>query len=93
MDSVGTVTFCKRKTCPAAELLLRYHAAVLDPTSERVVAAHLAECDFCGAELFLLAKYPPPSLPCYTPLPVPAPRNRLTSTLLGGARLSLYRTV
>lgn len=93
MDSVSTVAFCKRKTCPAAEMLLRYHAAVLAPTAERVVAAHLAECDFCGAELFLLTKYPPLSLPCYTPLPMPESLNRLIVTLLGGARRSLYRAV
>jgi hypothetical protein len=85
MVAVTITTFCKRQTCPATELLLLYHDAALDPISERVVAAHLAECDFCGAELFLLTKYPPHSLPRYRRAPVPEQLYRLARLLLGSA--------
>jgi hypothetical protein len=85
MGSFSTATFCKRKTCPATELVLRYREAKLDPTSERVVSAHLAECDFCGAELSLLVKYPPPGLPRFMPVPMPASLYWLGKSLPGGA--------
>src|SRR5205085_9150600 len=85
MGSVSTATFCKRKTCPTAELLLLYHDAVLARTFTREVAAHLAACDFCAAELYLLSKFPPLSLPNYAPVVIPAPLYRLAKELLQSA--------
>jgi hypothetical protein len=93
MGSVSTATFCKHKTCPATELLLLYHDAVLAPTLARGVAAHLAECDFCGAELFLLTRHPPVNLPRYAPVPIPEPLYRLAKSLLGSAPRVLSRTL
>jgi hypothetical protein len=82
MGSVSTATFCKRKTCPSSEMLLLYHDAVLARTLDSTVAAHLAECDFCNAELFMLAKCPPATLPQYAPAALPEPLHRLAKALL-----------
>lgn len=93
MGSVSTATFCKHKTCPAAELLLLYHDAALAPSLRREVSAHLAACDFCDAEMFLLTKFPPPRLPRYVPVPIPEPLYRLARALLCGAPRVVSRTL
>jgi len=93
MGSVSTATFCKRKTCPSAEMLLLYHDAVLARTFAREVAAHLAECEFCDAELYLLAKFPPLGLPNYTPVVIPEPLFRLAKDLLTTVPRVLSRTL
>jgi len=93
MGSVSTAPFCKRKTCPATELLLLYHDALLAPALKQMVATHLVECDFCGAELALLAKHPPCELACYAPAPMPEPLYRLAKALLGGRPRPLSRTL
>ena len=56
---LSAITFCKRATCPSSEILLSYRTCGL--TAERMVwvAAHLDECDFCGAELQLLTEHAP----------------------------------
>lgn len=59
MRSSSTVAFRKLKTCPPAELLLRYSGTGLAWGRRRRVAAHLALCDFCGAEMQLLARHAP----------------------------------
>jgi len=93
MGSVSTAIFCKRKTCPSAEMLLLYHDAVLARTFAREVAAHLAVCDFCDAELYLLTKFPPLGLPNHTPVMLPEPLYRLAKELLTGAPRLLSRTL
>jgi hypothetical protein len=59
MTSLSTIQFYKQATCPAAETLLAYHTRSLALARRRVVASHLAACEFCGAELQLLADHPP----------------------------------
>ncbi len=59
MPSASTVHFCKRKTCPPAERLLAYHTGTLASEEECETLHHLAQCDFCDAEIALLAKCPP----------------------------------
>ncbi len=93
MGSVSTATFCKRKTCPAAELLLLYHDAVLAPSLRREVAGHLAECDFCDAELLLLTRFPPPRLPHYVPVAIPESLYRLARALLCSTPRGVSRTL
>jgi len=51
-------TFVKSATCPSAEGLLAFSQGKLAPAQTQAVAAHLAECDFCGAELHLLERHP-----------------------------------
>jgi len=93
MASVSTATFCKRKTCPSAELLLLYHDAVLAPALACMVTTHLAGCDFCDAELFMLARCPPTALVCRTPVAIPEPLYRLAKALLASAPRVISRTL
>lgn len=64
MCSKNTSQFCKQDTCPSAETLLLYHEVKLMPGEHEQVAAHLAVCDFCGAELQLLVRHPPIDVDC-----------------------------
>lgn len=59
MISLSTAEFRKLRTCPSTETLLLYTEE--DQVREgrsNVVGAHLAACDFCGAEMQLLSKCP-----------------------------------
>jgi hypothetical protein len=91
MISLPASKFEKQRQCPSSELLLSYQQQVLNPDQASPITAHLCACDFCTAELQLLARYPCPveahELP---PLPVELralaeallSRNRLRSTSL-----------
>ena len=59
MRSSSTATFRKLKTCPSAEMLLLYSDTSLVRRWQTMVAAHLAGCEFCGAELQLLSRHAP----------------------------------
>jgi hypothetical protein len=57
MSSARTARFAKTRGCPSAETLeLHTNAEVVAPTSVSI-ALHLAECDFCCAEAYFLAKH------------------------------------
>ena len=72
MGARSTAAFCKLKTCPPAEALLLFQEDVpaRDAVGQRV-AAHLCSCDFCGAELQLLSRYPPAGPPQVRPVKMP----------------------
>lgn len=55
MTSLSTARFRKQRSCPSAEALLRYSREGAGNVGG-IVAAHLAVCDFCGAEQQLLAR-------------------------------------
>ncbi|HEY0003471.1 MAG TPA: hypothetical protein VGB17_01580 [Pyrinomonadaceae bacterium] len=57
MNSSMLARFYKQATCPSSELLLAYHDSTLSGECRSEVAAHLSECDFCCAELRLLAEH------------------------------------
>ncbi|MGH9901940.1 MAG: hypothetical protein ACRD68_09035, partial [Pyrinomonadaceae bacterium] len=59
MRSSSTAEFCKQKTCPSAEVLILYNKTSLARDEQRKVAVHLVLCDFCGAEIQLLARHLP----------------------------------
>lgn len=52
-------TFCKRISCPPSETLLAYRSDRIPEAARKRVFLHLAECEFCGAELQLLKRCPP----------------------------------
>jgi hypothetical protein len=56
---LSAIAFCKRATCPSSETLLEYRACGLAAKQMIRVAAHLDECDFCGAEFQLLTEHAP----------------------------------
>jgi hypothetical protein len=66
--------FAKQPGCPASAALQAYGADTLSFLARAGIAAHLAACEFCGAELSLLTKParaverpevepPPPAMP------------------------------
>ncbi len=85
MRSVSTARFCKLKTCPSAERLLAYHAGTLTPEEAHETFTHLAACDFCDAEITLLAKCLPERDSPYHAVEMPASLRLLAKTLLSGA--------
>ena len=86
--------FRKQVDCPSSDTLLNYAGqSLLGPMRERV-QLHLAHCDFCGAELHLLAKHTPLAEVNYAPATPPLalllfaeqslPKRRMVKKLLRG---------
>jgi hypothetical protein len=78
MPSSSTAGFRKLRTCPPSEALDA--ATQLLSTA---AAEHASACDFCGAEVQLLSRFPPPA--CTLPLaafPLPAGLRRLAEDIL-----------
>jgi hypothetical protein len=93
MRSCSTVTFCKLRACPSSGALLRYHEATLSREAGRLVREHVASCDFCGAELQLLSKFPPEGAPVFQPARMPWDIYRLAKDLLTLSTGDITRTV
>jgi hypothetical protein len=93
MRSCSTSTFCKLRACPSSGALLRYHEAKLAREAGRLVREHLASCDFCGAELQLLSKFPPKGKPVVQPARIPWNIYRLAKDLLTLSTDDITRTV
>lgn len=74
--------FVKAATCPAAEDIIAFSKSLLPLAQIRLVRAHLAECDFCRAELQLLERYPctPEAVPVGE---MPASLRVLAESILG----------
>ena len=53
--SKTTIPFLKTAACPAAATLLSFRCKTLSIEAETLVTDHLKVCDFCNAELVLLA--------------------------------------
>lgn len=58
MNLSGLRQFCKKASCPSANYLVQYLSEALPPKRVKRIERHLCSCDFCGAELQLLAKHP-----------------------------------
>jgi hypothetical protein len=65
-----TLPFCKTAACPASATLLSFRCQNLPAETEILIREHLRICDFCCAELGLLAhhesamiKYSVPEIP------------------------------
>jgi hypothetical protein len=70
MKTSRTLPFRKTAACPASATLVSFRCQNLPAETETQVRKHLRICDFCGAELRLLAhhqpvtsKYPAPEIP------------------------------
>jgi hypothetical protein len=57
MASAFTTLFHKKVGCPSSQDLLEYDQACLASAHSLRIEAHLADCDFCNAELQLLNRY------------------------------------
>ena len=64
-------SFAKKHSCPTSHELLSYVEGLTGPLNRRKVEQHSLLCDFCGAELQLLARCAP-FQEDYTPAPTPA---------------------
>lgn len=95
MRSLSTAEFSKLKTCPSAQTLLSYNEASLAEAAQTRVAAHLACCDFCGAEMqLLLAHYQPSAAwAAMEVVPMPSALRRLAEDLLGQTVSALVHVV
>jgi hypothetical protein len=98
MRSSSAAVFCKYKTCPSADVILSYCVAKLAPEAEQQVANHLSVCEFCGAEMNMIAHHSPCEIPAESvPCEMPASLRRLAEDLLGvqtaGALGKLYEAV
>ena len=57
--SKSTIPFRKTAACPASATLLSFRCRTLSHEAEMLVTDHLRVCDFCNAELPLLAHHQP----------------------------------
>jgi hypothetical protein len=64
-------SFGKRSYCPTSQEILAHVEGSLSSLTRHRVEEHALHCDFCGAELQLLAKCTPAEED-YTPVPTPA---------------------
>jgi hypothetical protein len=55
--SKTTIPFLKTVACPASATLLSFRGKALSVEAEKLVTDHLKVCDFCNAELPLLAHH------------------------------------
>jgi hypothetical protein len=86
MKVSGVNSFTKTITCPSSNVLLSFHLHALSPEISTLVRHHLAVCDFCGAEIPLLAHYQKPVKGECKPPEIPINLRILAESLLGKAR-------
>ena len=55
--SKTTTPFLKTAACPASATLLSFRGKTLSSEAVKLVTDHLKDCDFCNAELPLLAHH------------------------------------
>ena len=90
----STAEFRKLKTCPSAEAMLLYTEDVGGGARRVSFAAHLADCDFCGAEMQLLARHSPREAPApATPRDMPLCLRLLAEDLMTEPSLKRARFV
>jgi len=77
-----TGTFRKTPACPASATLLSFTAERLSPMVGTLVSQHLETCEFCRAELPLLAHHRRERGPAKTP-EIPTNLRILAESILG----------
>ena len=80
--STGRLEFRKTAACPASATLLSFLCSNLPAEAATGVKEHLAECDFCSAEVRLLAHHEPLSGTLKTP-ELPKDLRILAESILG----------
>lgn len=83
MRASSVTAFTKTDACPSSSLLLSFRLNVLSPEIMTLIRNHLAVCDFCYAEIPLLAHYEKPVKgECKAP-EIPINLRILAESLLG----------
>jgi anti-sigma factor ChrR (cupin superfamily) len=80
--------FAKQPDCPASITLRAYGAGTLSFLARPGLAAHLATCEYCGAELSLLTRAARCSVETSEVEPPPAPAMPLALRLLAQTALA-----
>lgn len=78
----STVSFSKTATCPSSNILLSYRNGKLPQEVRLGVQHHLSNCDFCNAEIPLLAHYSAPQKDEPKPTEIPINLRILAESLL-----------
>lgn len=81
-------SFTKTVACPSSNVLLSFHLQTLSPEIRSLVRHHLAGCDFCCAEMPLLAHYQRPLKGECKPPEIPINLRILAESLLGKGRVA-----
>ncbi|CAN5865185.1 hypothetical protein BH18ACI4_BH18ACI4_16960 [soil metagenome] len=76
-------SFTKTIACPSSNILLSFRFQALSPEIMTLVSHHLATCDFCCAEIPLLAHYQRPLKGGCRPPDIPINLRILAESLLG----------
>lgn len=83
MKASAVVSFRKTVACPSSSLLLSFISNALSPEITTLVKHHLGACEFCDAEVPLLARYEVPTkTECKAP-DIPINLRILAESLLG----------
>ncbi len=86
MNVSSVNSFTKTIACPSSNVLLSFHLQTLTPEIKTLVKHHLAACDFCCAEMPLLAHYQRPLKGECKPTEIPINLRILAESLLGKSR-------
>lgn len=84
--------FRKSASCPASQTLLDYRRFYLTLGETALVEAHLAECEFCCAELQLLNRYRYRAEDAVLG-EIPIALRHLAEMVLGNSRMTLNAAV
>ena len=80
------LTFRKSVACPASTTLLSFRAERLSPMVVMLVKQHLEDCEFCSAELPLLAHHDAEHQNVPKPPEIPINLRILAESILGELR-------
>ena len=81
-----TITFMKTAACPASATLLSYRSESLSAEAAVSIRDHLQLCDFCCAELPLLAHHQPIAGGPYKAPEIPMNLRILAESILGATK-------
>lgn len=83
MTASTATSFVKAPSCPSSNILLSFRMNNLSPEILSLIKYHVYDCEFCQAELLLLAHYKPPAKgECKAP-EIPINLRILAESLLG----------
>ena len=83
MKASAVISFRKTEACPSSSVLLSFVSGSLSPEITALVRYHLSTCEFCEAEVPLLAHYQAPSKGDSKPPDIPINLRILAESLLG----------
>lgn len=79
------VKFCKHEDCPTSEDLLAFQTGDMPVSEGATIRRHLAQCEFCAAEVEFYESYPPVAIETdvsFEANSIPTPLFELAEALL-----------